>query len=76
MEIYLILYFRDTSSEPTIVKDKLEKIGFKGLKGHYDLLYYDEGEKSIDDIMKIGDQVQEALADDNVLFKITSFSGE
>ncbi len=74
MKTYLLLFHYSEGETPFIVKEKLTRIGFKPIKGHYDLVY-DHGSKvEIDDIMQLANQVHETLRGSKVFYKLETLS--
>lgn len=70
MKTYLSIWFNSEGARPTEVTKKLNELGFEITKGPYDFTYtWSEG-VSMDEILKIGDRIQEALSDFKVVFSL------
>ena len=70
MKTYLTFWFRGSGMSPREVVERLEKVGFKPVKGNYDMVYEWGREATMDEIIKLGDTVQKALKGGNVFFKM------
>ncbi|MHA2250619.1 MAG: hypothetical protein ACXAD7_09655 [Candidatus Kariarchaeaceae archaeon] len=72
MKTYLLLFHSSEGESPYIVMEKLTRIGFKPIQGHYDL-EYDHGKHiEIDDIMSLASHVHETLRGCKVFYKLES----
>lgn len=70
MKTYLSIWLHSEGERPTKVNSKLEKFGFVPIKGAYDYVYKWDKDASIQEVLKIGDRVQEKLNGDKVLFEL------
>ncbi|MCY3412610.1 MAG: hypothetical protein INQ03_13310 [Candidatus Heimdallarchaeota archaeon] len=70
MKTYLLLWHSSEGDNPLVVKEKLTRMGFKPIMGHYDLVY--DHKKTIDlvELMTLANQVHETLRGSNVLYKL------
>ena len=70
MKTFLVMYF-GTKVPASTIAQRLEKLGFETTYGPYDFIY-DWGKKtpSKDHILKLGDQVVEALKDSGAVFNL------
>lgn len=66
----MTVWFTTYGAKPSEITRKLERLGFKPVKGNYDYEY--EWSKNIDinEILETGDRIQDALKGCNVLFKL------
>ena len=73
MKTYLVVWFNTDGTKSSDVSNRLMSMGFKTIRGNYDYVY-DWGEKkpSIEDTVKLGDQVHATLKGCNVLYKLES----
>lgn len=70
MKTYLNLWFSSDGSRPLKVTKKLRKMGFEPTKGNYDYIYKWDDEATLDEVLSIGDKIQNGLKGDNVLFEL------
>ena len=70
MKTYLSVWFNTNGENPSNITKKLAKIGFKPIRGNYDYEYDWKRTASVDEILNIGDKLQQMLKGSNVLFKL------
>lgn len=70
MKTYLILWHSSEGVEPSNVVQKLTSIGFKHIKGQYDLEYDHERNVDVEEIMELGRKVHQTLKGTGVLYKM------
>jgi hypothetical protein len=74
MKTYLIVWFNSEGAKPSDVTERLLSMGFRPMEGEYDYIYNWDSQANIDDIIKIGDQVQNTLKGSGALFKLETIS--
>ena len=74
MKTYLIVWFNSEGAKPSDVTERLLSMGFRPMEGEYDYIYNWDSQANIDDIIKIGDQVQYTLKGSGALFKLETIS--
>jgi hypothetical protein len=74
MKTYLIVWFNSEGTKPSDVTERLLSMGFRPMEGEYDYIYNWDSQANIDDIIKIGDQVQNTLKGSGALFKLETIS--
>ena len=70
MKTYLIIWHNSEGANPYEVMQALTSIGFKPVKGHYDLAYDHGNNIDVSDIMELAIKVHETLKGMNVLYKL------
>jgi len=70
MKTYLMIWFNSEGAEPSTVAQKLQSMGFKPIKGHYDHVYDWKREASLDEVLQLCNNVHETLKGLKVLYKI------
>ena len=70
MKTYLVVWFSSEGTKPSAVTERLLSMGFKPIEGNYDYVYNWDNAASLEEILRIGDQIQAALSDTKVLFKL------
>lgn len=72
MKTYLQIWYNSDGncSSPTDVNSRLMSLGFSLVRGPYDYVYEWESNKTLDDVLRLGDKVHLTLAGTGVLFKI------
>ncbi|MBS3060419.1 MAG: hypothetical protein J4432_02830 [DPANN group archaeon] len=70
MKTYISTWFTSEGARPSEVVQKLEKLGFKKLTGAYDMEYDWGRNANVNDALGLADNVQKAMKDDNVMFKV------
>ena len=75
MRTYLVVWFSSEGMKPSEVTERLLSMGFRPLEGEYDYVYQWGAEADVDDILRIGDQVQYALKGSGILFKLETITG-
>ncbi len=70
MKTYLLLFHSSEGEYPHIVMEKLTRIGFNPIRGHYDLEYDHGSHIEIDDIMRLATTVHETLRGCKVFYKL------
>ncbi|HDD60426.1 MAG: hypothetical protein J7K08_06190 [Thermoplasmata archaeon] len=71
---YLVVWFSSEGAKPSEVTQRLLNMGFKPTKGQYDYVYEWSDKTDIEDILKIGDKVQNTLKGMGVLYKLETFA--
>ena len=74
MKTYLIVWFNSEGAKPSDITERLLSMGFRPMEGEYDYIYNWDSQANIDDIIKIGDQVQHTLKGSGALFKLETIS--
>jgi hypothetical protein len=69
-ETYLTLWFRSEGATPTSIAMRLQRIGFKPVKGKHDFVYDWKRQISLEEIFKLGDTVSKTLKGSKVLYKL------
>jgi len=70
MKTYLTIWFSSEGAEPSTVAQKLQSMGFKPIKGHYDHVYDWKREATLDDVLQLLNNVHNTLKGLKVLYKI------
>jgi hypothetical protein len=70
MRTYLTLWFNSNGESPSKIVEKITGLGFKAMAGNYDLEYIWESNPSTDDILRLGNLVQEKLGGTKTLFSM------
>ncbi len=70
MKTYITLWFNSEGIPPSQVIKKLEDIGFRPVKGNYDMEYDWGRPVTVEEVLDLGDRVQALLKDAAVLFKL------
>ena len=70
MKTYLVLWFSSEGSEPRVVLEKLLSMGFKPVRGYYDLAYDWRKETTVEEILVLSNAVHETLKGLKVLYKL------
>jgi len=70
MKTYLTVWFSSEGAEPSVVAQKLQSMGFKPMKGHYDHVYDWNREATLDDVLQLCNNVHQTLKGLKVLYKI------
>lgn len=76
MYTYLVVWFNSEGGKPSEITQRLLSMGFEPIEGQYDYVYKWDNEASVEDILKIGDQVRNTLSGFNVMFKLETNYGE
>jgi len=66
----LTIWFNSEGAEPTVVAEKLQSMGFKPVKGHYDHVYSWKHEATLEDVLQLCSNVHHTLKGLKVLYKI------
>jgi hypothetical protein len=69
-ETYLTLWFGSEGAAPTSIAMRLQRIGFKPMKGKYDFVYDWKRRIGLEEIFKLGDTVSKTLKGSKVLYKL------
>lgn len=70
MKTYLSVWFNSNGNTPSEITKKLEKLGFKPMRGNYDY-YYEWGiNPGVNDVLSLGDNIQKTLKGANLHFKL------
>jgi len=75
MMTYLVVWFSSEGEKPSEITQRLLSMGFQPQEGQYDYVYKWPKEASVDDILKIGDQVKNTLKGMGVMFKLETVYG-
>ena len=75
MRTYLVVWFSSDGMKPSEVTERLLSMGFRPVEGEYDYVYQWGAIADVDDILRIGDQVQYALRGSGILFKLETITG-
>jgi hypothetical protein len=70
MKTYLIVWFNSNGARPTEVTERLLSMGFRPVGGHHDYVYEWTDNAPINEIIRIGDQVQNTLNGMGVTFRL------
>ena len=70
MKTYLVVWFNSDGAKPSNITERLLSMGFRPQEGQYDYVYEWDTNASVQDILKIGDQVQHTLRGSSALFKL------
>lgn len=70
MKTYLLLWHSSEGENPLEVMERLTRLGFKPVKGRYDLEYDHGKDVELIDIITLGNMVHETLKGTKVLYKI------
>lgn len=70
MHTYLSLWFSSEGASPVEVSQSLSKIGFKPMHGSYDFVYDWDKKPEIDDLLVLGNLVQQTLRGCQAMFKM------
>lgn len=70
MRTYLVVWFNSDGAKPTEVTERLLSMGFRPMGGRYDYVYEWADSAPVNEIIKIGDQVQNTLKGMGVTFKL------
>jgi len=70
MKTYLTIWFSSEGAEPSTVAQKLQSMGFKPIKGHYDHVYDWKKEATLEDVLQLLNNVHQTLKGLKVLYKI------
>jgi len=70
MKTYLSVWFHSDGKRPSEVNEKLKEFGFEPTKGSYDYVYKWKNETTIEEVMDIGNKIQEKLDGGKVLFEL------
>ena len=70
MKTYLTIWYNSEGAGPTAVAEKLQGMGFKPLKGHYDHVYDWGRTIELQEILQIGNAVHDTLKGLKVLYKL------
>ncbi|UCD96682.1 MAG: hypothetical protein JSV35_01115 [Candidatus Bathyarchaeota archaeon] len=69
-ETYLTLWFKSEGATPTTIAMRLQRIGFKPVKGKHDFVYDWKRQIGLEEIFKLGDTVSKTLKGLKVLYKL------
>ena len=72
MKTYLSVLFSSEGAEPQKVIERLASMGFRPMRGSYDLVYSWPQIPSVDELIFFADKVHKTLKGMNVLFKMES----
>ena len=70
MKTYLIVWFNSDGDKPTQVTERLLSMGFRPVGGHYDYVYEWQENAPLQEIIKIGDTIQNTLKGMDVTFRL------
>jgi len=70
MKTYLVLWFSSEGSEPRLVIEKLLSIGFKPVRGYYDLAYDWGKEATMEEVLMLSNAIRETIRGSNVMHKM------
>ena len=70
MKTYLILWFSSEGAEPRVVIEKLLSIGFKPVRGYYDLAYDWGKEATMEEVLMLSNAIRETIRGSNVMYKM------
>ncbi len=76
MKTYLTVFFNSNGDKPTEVTEVFDDLGFKPNRGVYDYRYDWDDETSFEQIMSIGDKIQELLKGKKILFQMETSEGD
>ncbi|HKZ93885.1 MAG TPA: hypothetical protein VJ249_04800 [Candidatus Bathyarchaeia archaeon] len=66
----MTVWFNSEGAEPSVVAQKLQSMGFKPAKGHYDHIYDWKKEPTLEDVLQLCNSVHHTLKGLKVLYKI------
>lgn len=75
MMTYLVVWFSSEGGKPSEITQRLLSMGFSPVEGQYDYVYKWSEEASVDQILKIGDQVRNTLKGLDVMYKLETVYG-
>ncbi len=70
MKTYLVVWFSTEGKPVSEVTERLMSMGFRPMSGNYDYVYDWSRDVPIDDVLGIGEQIQETLRGCGVTFKL------
>lgn len=70
MRTYLTIWFNSEGASPMEIKKSLETIGFKATHGNYDFFFDWAEEATVNDLLKLGDSIQNLLRGSQAMFKM------
>lgn len=70
MKTYLTVWFNSEGGRPSEVSKRLKELGFEPVKGNYDFEYQWDEDAPLDEILRIGDKIQDKLEDQEILFTL------
>lgn len=70
MKTYLTVWFHSEGARPFEVTKKLEEVGFSPVKGNHDYVYKWGNDATVDEVLSIGDDIQDKLKGDKILFEL------
>lgn len=70
LKTYLTVWLYSEGAGPTVLVEKLQNMGFKPIKGHYDFVYDWKKTVELEEIFQIGNSVHETLKGLKVMYKI------
>ncbi len=76
MMTYLVVWFSSEGEKPSEITQRLLSMGFSPQEGQYDYVYNWPKEASVDEILKIGDQVRNTLKGMGVMYKLETVYGK
>lgn len=70
MKSFLVIFVDSDGARPTMIRDRVQNLGFISYQGYYDFVYdWGRGATAID-ALNLADQVHETLAGLKVYFKL------
>ena len=70
MKTYLVVWFNSDGKPVSEITQRLMSMGFRPISGNYDYVYDWSADAPMEDVLAIGDSVQQTLYDCNVTFKL------
>jgi len=67
---YLTIWFNSEGAPPTDVMERIQAMGFKPIKGHYDHVYNWGKEPSLEEVLQLANKLHETLRGMKVIYKI------
>lgn len=75
MKTYLTVFFNSGGDKPSEITETFEDLGFEANRGTYDYTYDWDEETSLEQIMSIGDKIQELMKGKKILFQMETSEG-
>jgi len=76
MKTYLTIFINSDGAPPSVVVERLTRMGFRPIAGPYDFVYEWNENGAIDDMIEVANQVHATLKGCNVFFKLETIPNE
>ena len=70
MKTYITIWFNSEGAPPTEVMERIQAMGFKPTKGHYDHVYDWGRDPELEEIIQLANGLHEALKGLKVIYKV------